>query len=114
MEAMGIIDFVTVIIVPIYSLWRSSKDREVIIGNTQTVVSDCKEFIEKCLRKENEKQLQEIKQYFQQECKNENAAKKVQRIIDIHKQSEESMIILNAYLKSEVFYNKVVKKLPSQ
>ena len=114
MEAMGIIDFVTVIIVPIYSLWRSGKDRELIIGNTQAVVADCKEFIEKCLRKENEKQLQEIKQYFQQECKNENAAKKVQRIIDIHKQSEESMIILNAYLKSEVFYNKVVKKLPSQ
>ena len=114
MESMGIINFVTVIIVPIYSLWRSGKDRELIIGNTQTVVSDCKEFVEKCLRKENEKQLQEIKQYFQQECKNENAVKKIQRIIEIHKQSEESMIILNAYLESEDFYNKLVKKLPSK
>lgn len=114
MEAMGIIDFATVIIVPIYSLWRSSKDRELIIGNTQTVVTDCKEFIEKCLRKENEQQLQDIKQYFQQECKNENAAKKVQRIIEINKQSEESMILLNAYLESEDFYNKVMKKLPSK
>lgn len=113
MELMGIINFVTVIIVPIYGLWRSGKDRELIIENTQTVVSDCREFVEKCLRKENEKQLQEIKQYFQQDCKNENAAKKVQRIIEIHKQSEESMIILNAYLESENFYNKVMKKFPS-
>jgi hypothetical protein len=111
---MEIFNFITGVILPVYCLWRSSKDQEIIMGNTKSIVADCKEFVEKCLRRENGKQLEEIKQYFKQECKGEDVVKNVERIIELPKQSEDSMILLNSYLESEKFYSKVLKNLPSQ
>lgn len=109
-----VINVITGVIIPVYCLWRASKDRQVVMDHTEAAIGDCKAFVKECLLRENDKQLEKIKDFFTYEYRNDDAIEKVEHIITLPKQSDNSMIILNAYLESKNFYRNVLTNLPSE
>lgn len=114
---MGITDFVATVIIPVYCLWRTERSQKELVEHitacSENIVSDCEEFIRKCLQRQDTTGLRDIKQDFSQ---NGNAALALQVdsiITEVANHSVESMIILNSYLESEKFYQEVLKNLPS-